>query len=134
MDNAKGSKEHQLNIFSGRVIGAAMHVHSALGPGLLENTYEACLVHELGERGIRAESQVELPVLYKGIKLDVGYRIDIIVEDSIIIELKAVESLSRVHTAQILAYLKLSRKKLGLLINFNVPHLRDGIKRIVNRF
>jgi GxxExxY protein len=125
---------HHLNDLAGQIIGAAMEVHTVLGPGLLENTYEACLAHELECNDIRATSQVYLPVKYKGVSIDAGYRIDLIVEDSIIVELKAVESLTRIHTAQILAYLKLSNIKLGLLINFNVPRLRQGIKRIVNKF
>ena len=124
----------QLNDLAGKVIGAAMEVHTALGPGLLESTYQACLVHELDSAGIKASSQVYLPVSYKGVNLDAGYRVDIIVEDSLVIELKAVESLNSLHTAQILAYMKLSNTRLGLLINFNVPHLRKGIQRVVNGF
>ena len=111
-----------------------MQVHTALGPGLLENTYEVCLAHELWCNDIKATSQVHLPVMYKGVSIDAGYRVDLIVENSIILELKVVESLTRIHTAQILAYLKLSKITLGLLINFNVAHLKQGIKRVVNRF
>jgi GxxExxY protein len=125
---------HQLNTLAGQIIGAAMEVHTVLGPGLLENTYETCLLHELKVRGFNAASQVYLPAKYKGTNLDAGYRIDLIVEDSIIIELKAVETLTKLHIAQILAYMKLNKTRLGLLINFNVPHLRQGIKRIVNKF
>ena len=111
-----------------------MEVHTILGPGLLETTYESCLLQELKMRGFNAISQVYLPVKYKGATLDAGYRIDLIVENSIILELKAVESLNNLHIAQLLAYLKLSNIRLGLLINYNVPHLRDGIKRVVNKF
>ncbi len=134
MNEIRKFTSHHLNDLAGQVIGAAMEVHTVFGPGLLESTYEACLAHELECNDISATSQVYLPVKYKGVSIDAGYRIDIIVEDSIILELKAVESLTRIHTAQILAYLKLSKIKLGLLINFNVPHLRQGIKRIVNKF
>ena len=125
---------HQLNSLAGKIIGAAMEVHTVLGPGLLESTYETCLLHELKMNGFNAGSQVYLPVKYKGTNLDAGYRIDLMVEDSIIVELKALETLNKLHTAQILAYLKLSKIKMGLLINFNVLHLRDGIKRFVNGF
>jgi GxxExxY protein len=134
MKDVRDLTPHDLNYLAGKIIGAAMQVHTALGPGLLESTYEACLAYELECNNIRAASQVHLPVKYKGINIDAGYRVDLIVEDSIIIELKAVESLTKIHTAQILAYLKLSKIKLGLLINFNVPHLRQGIKRVVNKF
>ena len=134
MNEVRNFTPQHLNDLAGKIIGAAMQVHTALGPGLLESTYETCLAHEFKYHGIKVKSQVYLPIKYKGILLDAGYRIDLIVEDSIIVELKAVESLTRIHTAQILAYLKLSKIKLGLLINFNVPHLRQGIKRIVNKF
>ena len=113
------------------VISAALKVHSALGPGLLESAYEACLAHELKLAGFKVETQLGLPVIYEGIKLDVGYRIDMLVNDLVIVELKSVEEISRVHIAQVLSYLKLSKKKLGLIINFNVLHLKDGIKRLV---
>ena len=124
----------KLDNLAREIIGAAIEVHRNTGPGLLESTYEKCLEHELHLRGIQAASQVFLPVIYKGIELDAGYRIDLLVEESIILELKAVESLNRNHTAQILAYLKLSGKRLGLLINFNVPQLIQGVKRLVNRY
>lgn len=123
----------ELNEISGHVVDAAMKVHSALGPGLLENAYEACLEHELKKRGFRVERQVMLPVGYDGVQIDLGYRLDLLVEDAVIVELKAVEKLAPIHEAQILSYLKLSGRKLGLLINFNVLHLKDGIKRMVNR-
>ncbi len=121
-----------INRISGLIIDAAMRVHSALGPGLLESAYEACLVHELRKLGMKVLSQVSLPVAYDGLKIDIGYRVDLIVNDSVIIELKAVEKVLPIHEAQILSYLKLSGKKLGLLVNFYVVHLKDGIKRMAN--
>lgn len=120
------------NQVSGAIVSAAMRVHSALGPGLLESAYEACLVYELRKSGMKVESQKTLPVIYDGVRIDVGYRIDLLVEDTVIVELKAVEQILPIHQAQLLSYLKLSGKKIGLLINFNVLHLRDGIKRVVN--
>ena len=114
------------------VITAAMRVHSELGPGLLESTYTACLQHELRKAGFRSDAQVGLPVVYDGVKLDLGYRIDLLVEDLVIVELKSVDAIAPVHQAQIISYLKLSGRSLGLLINFNVAHLKDGIKRFVN--
>ena len=122
----------RLNDISGQVVDAAIKVHTALGPGLLENAYEACLKRELEKRGLKAARQVGLPVEYEGETIDLGYRLDLLVENQIIVELKAVERVTRVHEAQLLSYLKLSRKKVGLLINFNVLHLRDGIKRMVS--
>jgi GxxExxY protein len=121
-----------INKLSGMIIEAAMKVHSALGPGLLESAYEACLLHELRKLKVKVLSQVSLPVLYDGVEIDAGYRIDLTVEDRIIVEMKAVEKILPIHEAQILSYLKLSGKKLGLLINFNVVHLRNGIKRMAN--
>ena len=114
------------------VITAAMKVHTDLGPGLLESTYLACLQHELAKAGFRSQAQVGLPVYYDGVKLDLGYRIDLLVEDLVIVELKSVDAIAPVHQAQVLSYLKLSGKSLGLLINFNVVHLKDGIRRFVN--
>jgi GxxExxY protein len=114
------------------IIQAALKVHSALGPGLLENAYIACLAHELRKAGFKVGVEVELPLIYDGVKVEVGYRIDLLVNDLVVVELKAVEKLNEVHQAQLLCYLKLSKKKLGLLINFNVLHLKDGIKRMVN--
>lgn len=122
-----------VNQVSGQIINAAMKVHSSLGPGLLESAYEACLLHELRQSGLKAQTQVSLPVSYDGVKIDVGYRIDLLVEDAVIVELKAVEALMPIHSAQLLSYLKLSDKKVGLLINFNVLHLKDGIRRMVNK-
>ncbi len=121
-----------VNQVSGAIIDSAYKVHTALGPGLLESAYEACLLHELAKLGFKVESQLPLPVVYDGIKLDAGYRIDLLVEDCIIVELKAVEVLLPVHQAQLLSYLKLSQKQVGLLINFNVVHLKEGIKRLVS--
>jgi GxxExxY protein len=114
-----------------RVIGAAMEVHRALGPGLLESTYEECLCHELSLRGLSFERQVALPVVYKAITLECGYRLDVVVENVVILELKAIEQTLPVHEAQLLTYLRLSGKRVGLLINFNVPALKDGITRRV---
>ena len=113
------------------IIKCALKVHSALGPGLLESTYEACLTHDLRRAGFNVETQLALPVVYDSVKLDIGYRIDIMVNDLVIVELKSIEEISRVHIAQVISYLKLSKKKLGLIINFNVLHLKDGIKRVV---
>ena len=115
-----------------KVIGAAMKVHSALGPGLLESAYEKCLLYELHQIQLKAESQVEVPIRYGDIKIDAGYRIDLLVENTVILELKSVERILPIHKAQILSYLKLSSKHVGLLLNFNVVHLRDGITRLVN--
>ncbi len=112
------------------VVDAAFRVHSALGPGLLENVYEACLRHELSKRGLRTERQVSLPVVYDTVRLDAGLRLDLVVENRVVVELKAIEAVLPVHEAQLLSYLKLSGHRLGLLINFNVPLIRDGIKRI----
>jgi GxxExxY protein len=120
------------NQISGAIVNAAMKVHSALGPGLLESAYEACLIHELRKSAMRVESQMSLPIVSDGMRVDVGYRIDMLVEDTVIVELKTVERLLPIHQAQLLSYLKLSDKKIGLLINFNVSRLREGIKRIVN--
>jgi len=115
-----------------RIIAEAMKVHSALGCGLLESAYEVCLAYELEKNGLDVKRQVALPVVYDGLKLDAGYRLDLLVGDCVIVELKAVEKLAPIHTAQLLSYLKLSGCKLGFLLNFNVIHMRDGIKRIVN--
>jgi GxxExxY protein len=109
-----------------------MEVHSALGPGLLESAYEACLIYELRCRGCEVSAQHPLPLVYKGIRIDVSYRIDLLVENAVVVELKAVDKMLPLHEAQLLSYLKLSNRKLGLLINFQVAHLRDGIKRMVN--
>jgi GxxExxY protein len=122
----------ELNQVAEGVIGAAIAVHKALGPGLLESAYEVCLVYELVQRGFKVDRQKELPLNYQGIHLDCGYRLDLLVEDAVIVELKSVENLTPLHEAQVLSYLKLSGCKVGLLINFNVLILTKGIKRIVN--
>jgi GxxExxY protein len=119
------------NLVTGHVIDAAMKVHTALGPGLLESAYKACLKHALIQRGIQVESEVILPVSYDGITVDLGYRMDLLVEDTVVVELKAVEKLHPVHKAQLLSYMKLSGKPLGLLINFCELHLKDGIQRLI---
>ncbi|PKP08544.1 MAG: GxxExxY protein [Bacteroidetes bacterium HGW-Bacteroidetes-4] len=120
-----------LNHLSHEIIGCAIKVHQELGPGLLESTYEVCLEYELIQKGIIAERQKALPVIYNSIKLDAGYRIDLLVGNEVIVELKSVDSLLPIHEAQLLTYMKLSGKKLGLLINFNVKLLKDGIVRRV---
>ena len=122
------------NEISGQIVDAAMKVHTALGPGLLESAYESCMLYELHRRGLRAVAQLELPVLYQGVRIDAGYRIDLLVDDAVIVELKAVEAILPIHRAQIISYLKLSGKQLGLLINFHVEHMREGISRFVNNF
>ena len=120
------------NELSSKIIGAAIEVHNTLGPGLLESAYEECLCHELGLRSTSCERQKALPIIYKSKKLDCGYRLDIVVENLIILELKCCKKIEPIHKAQLLAYLKLSNLNLGLLLNFNVPLMRDGIVRIVN--
>jgi GxxExxY protein len=117
-----------------QILDAAYKVHSALGAGLLESTYQTCLHYEFSVTGLQFEHQVRLPITYNGIQLETGYRIDFLVENCVIVELKAVEKLLPLHTAQILSYLKLSGQRVGLLINFNVPHLRHGIRRVVNGY
>ena len=131
-DSEKHREMEKLNELSGKVIGAAIQVHSILGPGLLESAYEACLKHELIKLGLNVKSQVSLPIFYDSIMIDIGYRLDLLIEELLIVELKAVEKVSTVHEAQLISYLKLSGKKLGLIINFNVSRLKDGITRKVN--
>jgi GxxExxY protein len=114
-----------------KVLDSSFKVHSALGPGLLENAYVECLYYELIQSGLIVEKQKPLPLIYKDVKLDAGYRIDLLVEGSIVVEIKSIESLADIHMAQILTYLRLSKCKLGLLANFNVIHLKDGIKRVI---
>jgi GxxExxY protein len=123
----------EINDITAQIVDAAMKVHSALGPGLLESAYEKCLLFELHSRGLKAVAQLELPIIYGTIKIDAGYRIDLMVEDAVIVEVKAIEFVLPVHHAQLLSYLKLSDKRVGLLINFHVHHLKDGITRIANR-
>ena len=115
-----------------KVIGCAMRVHSALGPGLLENAYEACLCYELKEIGLKVTQQMSLPLMYKEVKLEVGYRVDLLVEDQLILEIKAVENIKDVHLAQMLTYLKIAKCTNGLILNFNVVSMKDGIKRVIN--
>jgi GxxExxY protein len=127
-------KEH-LNALTKTIIGAAIEVHHALGPGILESSYDACLAYELLQKGLKIERQKPMPLIYRGQVLNVGYRIDLLVEELVVVEVKAVECLDRVHSAQLLSYLKLSGCKVGLLINFNVKWLAEnGVKRIVNGF
>ncbi len=122
----------EINALTEIIIAAAIEVHRALGPGLLESAYEQCLCHELSLRGVVFEKQRDLPVEYKGIKLDCGYRIDILVSDIIVLEIKAVDALHPIHEAQLITYLKLGRWPVGLILNFNVGALKDGIRRKVN--
>lgn len=119
---------------TGSIVDAAMKVHTALGPGLLESVYEKCLKRELIKRGLRVESQIWVPVIYDGVEIEGGYKIDLLVDGQVIVELKVVEQLLEVHKAQLLSYLKLSNKQVGLLINFNVVYLRNGIRRLVNHY
>lgn len=120
--------EHEL---SHAIIKAGLKVHSTLGPGLLESTYQACLAYELRKAGFKVDVELKLPIVYEEVKLEVGYRLDLLVNDRVIIELKSVEKITDVHMAQAISYLKLSKKKLCLIMNFNVLHLKDGIKRVV---
>jgi GxxExxY protein len=120
------------NEISKIVFDCALKVHRILGPGLLESAYEECLFYELKKSNLLVEKQKALPLIYEDVKLDIGYRIDIIIENKFIVEIKSVESLNNVHLAQLLTYLKLSNCKLGLLINFNVNLLKDGVKRVIN--
>ena len=117
-----------------KIIGAAIEIHRVLGPGLLDSAYEECVCYELSQRGLQFKRQVPLPVTYKGIKLACGYKMDLLVDDLVIVELKTVETLLTVHSAQLLSYLRLSGKPVGLLINFHTPLLKSGLKRIVNHF
>ena len=121
----------ELNAITNQIIGAAIEVHRALGPGLLESAYEACLAYELAHRRLDVEQQKSLPIVYKEVSLDAAYRLDLLVERKVIVELKAVDSLTPLHKAQLMSYLKLSGLELGLLINFNVPVLKNGIQRVI---
>ncbi|CAB5089993.1 NADH:ubiquinone oxidoreductase subunit 5 (chain L)/Multisubunit Na+/H+ antiporter, MnhA subunit [Olavius algarvensis associated proteobacterium Delta 3] len=121
-----------INELSSKIIGASIDVHKSLGPGLLESIYEECLCHEMRLRKLSFQNQVPLPIIYKGLKLNSNYRLDLIVENAVVVELKACERIEPIHKAQLLTYLKLSKMKLGLLLNFNVPIMRDGMVRIVN--
>ncbi len=125
-------REENINNLTKTIIGAAIEVHKTLGPGLLESAYQNCLFHELTQQGLQVKKEIALPIIYKDIRLDHGYRIDLLVEDNIVLELKTVEYLTEVHEAQILTYLKLGNYPLGLLINFNTKLLKDGLKRYIN--
>jgi len=127
-------EDEKLNQLTQTIIGAAIEVHRHLGPGLLESAYEACLAWELGQRGLRVERQKELPVVYKEVRLDCGYRIDLEVEHQVVIEIKTVEAFHPIHEAQLLSYLKLSKCPIGLLMNFHTKILKDGIRRMRNGF
>jgi len=131
---ASAARLHPLHIneITGTIVNSAMKVHSFLGPGLLESAYQACLAHELGNRGIEVAMQVPLPVVYEGRKLEVGYRVDLLVAHRVVVEIKSVEAIHSIHEAPLLSYMRLSGIKVGLLLNFNVLHLRDGIKRMVD--
>ncbi len=120
------------NVISGQVVDSALKVHSALGCGLLESVYEICLAHELAQRGLGVRKQVVMPIRYEGVLLDAGYRLDLLVADKVVVEIKAVEKMLPLYSAQLLTYLKLGGYKLGMLLNFNTIHLRDGIRRVVN--
>jgi len=124
------TEKEDSNSLTGKIIGAAIEIHRALGPGLLESAYEACLIYELRLRKLRVEPQKSMPVYYKDVYLDCGYRVDVVVENQIIVEIKSVSSLASIHEAQLLSYLKLSDCKVGLLINFNVKVLKEGIRRM----
>ncbi len=121
------------NELSHLVVGSALKVHSALGPGLLESAYEGCLQYDLIKSGLRVEAQKPLPLIYQTVKLECGYRVDLLVESKLIIEVKSIEALAEIHFAQVLTYLRLSDLRLALLLNFNVVHMKDGIRRIVNK-
>jgi GxxExxY protein len=129
---AEGAEKMTISGLTEKIIGAAIEVHKALGPGLLESAYEGCLAHELSLAGMSYERQVPLPVSYKSLQVDCGYRLDFLIEKTVVLELKAVEGLQPIHQAQLLTYLKLGGWPIGLLINFNVPVLTKGIKRIVH--
>lgn len=126
------TERQRLNGITQSIIGAAIQVHRVLGPGLLESAYEACLAFELAKRGLKFEQQKPLPLIYEQVKLECGYRIDFLVDGSVVVEVKSVDGLAPIHEAQVMSYLKLSECKIGLLINFNVRVLKDGIRRFVN--
>jgi GxxExxY protein len=134
MEDGKMGERERLNAITREIIGAAIDVHRELGPRLLESAYQACLAYELSQRGLRFEREKPLPVVYREVKLDCGYRLDFVVEGCVIVEVKAVIELHPIHDAQLLSYLKLHGSKVGLLINFHEQLLKDGIRRIVNNF
>jgi len=127
-------RKEQLDFVTGQIIGAAIEVHKTLGPGLLESAYEACLAFELRGRGLKIEQQKPLPLIYKEVRLDCGYRLDLIVNDAVIVEIKAADQVLPIHDAQLLSYLRLTGITVGLLINFHITILKNGVKRIVNEF
>jgi GxxExxY protein len=127
-------EEKSLDEIAGIIIGAATEVHRALGPGLHEAAYEACLAHEIAERGLSVERQKPLPVTYKSVHLDCGYRLDLLVENALIVEIKSLDALLPIHSAQLLSYLKLANLQVGLLVNFDVEILKNGVRRIVNHY
>jgi GxxExxY protein len=129
---AETPESQKINWITEKIIGCAIEIHRNLGPGLLESAYEECMCYELTQANLKFERQVPLPVIYKGVKLDCGYRMDLVVENLVIVELKAIERILSVNEAQLLSYLKLYNKKVGLLMNFHVPMLKSGLKRIVN--
>jgi len=128
------NENKNLNKITETIIGAAINVHRALGPGLLESAYEACMVYELAQAGLKVEQQKPLPIVYRGVKLECGYRMDLMIDNEIIVEIKSIEKLLPIHQAQLLSYLKLSNCRVGLLINFNIKVLKNGIQRVVNNF
>ena len=129
-EDAEGAENW--NAVTNKIIGAAMRVHSALGPGLLESAYEACMAYELAREGLRFEQQKALPLVYREVRLDCGYRLDLLVEGKVIVEIKSVDTLAPIHTAQLLSYLRLADCRVGLLLNFNSRSLKNGIRRVVN--
>ncbi len=129
-ENTEHTEKEESSSLTGKIIGAAIEIHRALGPGLLESAYEACLIYELRLRKLKVEPQKSMPVFYKDVMLDCGYRVDMVVEEQVIVEIKSVTSLASIHEAQLLSYLKLSNCKIGLLINFNVKILKEGIRRM----
>jgi GxxExxY protein len=129
-ESTEHTEKEETSSLTGKIIGAAIEIHRALGPGLLESAYEACLIYELRLRKLKIEPQKSMPVFYKDVMLDCGYRVDIVVEDQVIVEIKSVGNLASIHDAQLLSYLKLSNCKMGLLINFNVKVLKEGIGRM----
>ncbi|MCP4964394.1 MAG: GxxExxY protein [bacterium] len=133
-ETADDLESARLNRITKQIIGAAIRVHEALGPGLLESAYEACLAFELADMGLEVAQQQPLPVVYRGVRLSCGYRLDLLVERSVIVEVKSVMRTEPIHEAQLLSYLKLSDRRVGLLINFNVKVLKNGIRRLVNGF
>lgn len=123
-----------INQITEKIIGAGIKVHAELGPGLLESAYQECLCYELGQLGLKVEKEKPLPLIYHDVRMECGYRVDLMVEDKVVVELKAIDSINDIHYAQVLTYLKLSNSKIGLLINFNVPRLKEGIKRLINKY